>query len=115
MPNPKPKQNSTMLGAAGEHYVMCQLLRRQMIAALTPAGVPDADIIVSNRLGDRLSAVQVKARRDIGSDGGFRKGADRPTPVLGHPKQGRPPKCSRPATPSGSPSPGRRETTRTTI
>lgn len=30
--------NSTIVGAAGEHYVMCQLLRREMIAALAPAG-----------------------------------------------------------------------------
>ncbi len=63
--------NSTILGAAAEHYVMCALLRRNMIAALAPAGVPDADIIVSDRLGGTLCAVQVKARRDIGSDGGW--------------------------------------------
>ena len=66
-----PYVGSTMLGAAAEHYVMCQLLRRGMIAALAPAGVPDTDIIVSNRLGSALAAVQVKARRDIGSDGGW--------------------------------------------
>ena len=58
----KDKVNPTILGAAGEHYVMSQLLRRGMIAALAPAGVPDADIIVSNRLGSSLAAVQVKAR-----------------------------------------------------
>ncbi|TXM57563.1 hypothetical protein FV229_25590 [Methylobacterium sp. WL120] len=63
--------NSTILGAAAEHYVMCQLLRRGKIAALAPAGVPDADIIVSDRVGSALAAVQVKARRDIGADGGW--------------------------------------------
>jgi hypothetical protein len=63
--------NSAILGAAAEHYVMCQLLRRGKIAALAPAGVPDADIIVSDRLGSTLAAVQVKARRDIGNDGGW--------------------------------------------
>lgn len=69
---PKPDViNSTILGAAAEHYVMCQLLRQGKIAALAPAGVPDADIIVSDRVGSALSAVQVKARRDIGSDGGW--------------------------------------------
>lgn len=62
---------STLLGAAGEHYVMCQLLRRGMIAALAPIGVPNADIIVSDSLGDRLCALQVKTRRDKGSDGGW--------------------------------------------
>jgi hypothetical protein len=62
---------STLLGAAAEHYVMSQLLRRNMIAALAPAGVPDADIIVSDRVGSALAAIQVKARREIGSDGGW--------------------------------------------
>jgi hypothetical protein len=63
--------NATILGAAGEHFVMCQLLRRNMIAALAPTGVPNADIVVTDKLGDRLCAVQVKVRRDIGSDGGW--------------------------------------------
>lgn len=63
--------NSTILGAAAEHYVMCQLLRQGKIAALAPAGVPDADIIVSDRVGSALAAVQVKARRAIGADGGW--------------------------------------------
>jgi hypothetical protein len=63
--------NSTMLGAAGEHYVMSQLLRQNKIAALAPAGVPDADIIVSDRVGSVLSAVQVKSRREAGTDGGW--------------------------------------------
>ena len=62
--------SSTMLGAAGEHYVMCQLMRRNMIAALAPSGVPDANIIVSDRLGSALAAIQVKTRRALGSDGG---------------------------------------------
>lgn len=62
---------STLLGAAGEHYVMCQLLRRDLIAALAPAGVPNADIIVTNEIGDRLCAIQVKTRREKGSDGGW--------------------------------------------
>ena len=61
---------TTILGAAAEHYVMCQLLRRSLIAALAPAGVPFADILVSNHLGSALSAVQVKART-VGADGGW--------------------------------------------
>jgi hypothetical protein len=70
----KDGPNSTILGAAGEHYVMCQLLRRNMIAALAPTGVPNTDIVVTDRLGDRLCAIQVKVRRDIGSDGGWHMG-----------------------------------------
>lgn len=74
---------STILGAAGEHYVMYQLLRRNHIAALAPTGVPDADVIMTDRIGDRLCAIQVKSRRDIGSDGGWHmrqkhEGIDKP-------------------------------------
>jgi hypothetical protein len=50
---------------------MCQLLRRGMIAALAPAGVPNIDIVVTDRIGDRLCAIQVKTRTEKGSDGGW--------------------------------------------
>ena len=62
---------STVLGAAGEHYVMCQLLRRGLIAALAPVGVPNCDIVVTDDIGDRLCAIQVKTRVEKGSDGGW--------------------------------------------
>ncbi len=48
---------SSLFGAAGEHFVMCQLIRRGFVAALALAGVPNADIIVSEDLGHRLSAI----------------------------------------------------------
>jgi hypothetical protein len=67
-------KNSTTRGAAGEHFVMYQLLRRNMIAALAPTGVPNTDIVVTDKLGDRLCAVQVKVRREKGSDGGWHMG-----------------------------------------
>jgi hypothetical protein len=50
---------------------MCELLRRGYIAALAPVGVPNADIIVTDLNGGRLCSVQVKTRRDIGSDKGW--------------------------------------------
>ena len=62
---------STLLGAAGEHLVMSELLRRGFIAALAPAGVPNADIVVTDIEGARLCSVQVKCRRHLGSDGGW--------------------------------------------
>lgn len=62
---------STVLGAAGEHYVMSLLLRHGFIAALAPVGVPNCDIILTDDIGDRLCAVQVKTRVDKGSDGGW--------------------------------------------
>ncbi len=62
---------STLIGAAGEHYVMSLLLRHGFIAALAPVGVPNCDIIVTDDIGDRLCAVQVKTRIEKGSDGGW--------------------------------------------
>jgi hypothetical protein len=65
-----PSQAS-LLGAAGEHYVLSQLLRRSYIAALAPQGVPSADIVITDLVGQRLCAIQVKTRRDIGTDKGW--------------------------------------------
>ena len=50
---------------------MSQLLRRGLIAALAPAGVPNCDIVVTDDIGDRLCAVQVKTRNNLGADGGW--------------------------------------------
>ena len=50
---------------------MSQLLRRGLIAALAPVGVPTADIVVTDDTGERACAVQVKTRRELGTDGGW--------------------------------------------
>ena len=65
---------TSLTGAAGEHFVMSQLLRRGFIAALAPVGVPNCDIVVTDDIGDRLCAVQVKARNSTGADGGWHRG-----------------------------------------
>ena len=62
---------STLLGAAGEHHLMVELLRRGYIAALAPHGVPNTDIVVTDMEGSRLCSIQVKTRRELGSDGGW--------------------------------------------
>jgi hypothetical protein len=54
---------------------MCQLLRRGLIAALAPVGVPNTDIVVTDDIGDRLCAIQVKTRVEKGSDGGWHMSA----------------------------------------
>lgn len=63
--------SSTIVGAAGEYYVLSQLLRRGWIAALAPDGAPNMDILVTDVNNKRLCAIQVKTRRDIGSDKGW--------------------------------------------
>jgi hypothetical protein len=50
---------STLLGAAGDHHVMTELLRRGYIAALAPQGVPNADIVVTDVEASRLCSIQV--------------------------------------------------------
>ncbi len=65
---------TSLTGAAGEHFVMSELLRRGMIAALAPAGVPNCDIVVTDDIGQRLCAVQVKTRRGKGADRGWHMG-----------------------------------------
>ncbi len=62
---------TSLLGACGEHFVMAELLRRNMIAALAPQGAPNMDIVVTDVEGQALSALQVKTRRARGSDGGW--------------------------------------------
>jgi hypothetical protein len=63
--------DTTITGAAGEHYVMYRLLQRGLIAALAPTGVPKADIVVTDDIGDKLCAVQVKTRSKPGPDRGW--------------------------------------------
>jgi len=49
-----------MTGAAGEHYVLCQLLRHGFIAAAAPEGVAKMDIVAAAHDGTHLFSIQVK-------------------------------------------------------
>lgn len=64
-------KQSTLVAAAGEYYVLARLSLLGKIAAQAPRGVPNADIVVSSVAGDRLCAVQVKARQGKGADKGW--------------------------------------------
>ena len=63
--------STTIVGAAGEHHVLSQLLRRGWIASTAPDGAPNMDILVTDENSQKLCAIQVKTRRDIGSDKGW--------------------------------------------
>ena len=66
------KISSTILGAAGEHFVIAELLRRGVIAAKAPEGAPNMDIVTTDLEGNKLLAIQVKTRRDYrGGDKGW--------------------------------------------
>lgn len=62
---------SSLIGAAGQHYVLSQLLRHNWVAALAPEGVPNVDIIVTDIEGSRQFAIQVKTRSGKGADKGW--------------------------------------------
>jgi hypothetical protein len=66
---------STLVGAAGQHYVLSQLLRHGWIAALAPEGVPNVDIIATDTKGRSQFAIQVKTRSSRGKDGGWHMSA----------------------------------------
>lgn len=63
--------SSTIVSAAGEYHVLSQLLRRVWIAALAPDGAPNMDILVTDENSEKLCAIQVKTRRQIGNDKGW--------------------------------------------
>ena len=52
--------SSAALGAAGEYLVMSELLMRGYISALAPIGVPNIDILVTDRSGGTNFSMQVK-------------------------------------------------------
>jgi hypothetical protein len=54
------KVPTSLVGAAGEHYVLAQFLLRGFLAALTPRGAPLADILVHGD-GTPVAQIQVKA------------------------------------------------------
>ncbi len=61
------KISSVITGAAGEHFVMAELLRRGLVAAKAPEGIPNFDIVITDIDGERLAAIQVKTRREFKS------------------------------------------------
>jgi hypothetical protein len=63
--------HSSLIGVAGEHYVLSELLRRGFIAALAPTGAPNADIVVTDRDCAHLCSIQVKTRSGKGAEGGW--------------------------------------------
>ncbi len=64
-------KESTLVAAAGEYYVLARLALCGKIAAQAPRSVPNADTVVTSVDGDRLCAIQVKARQGKGSDRGW--------------------------------------------
>ncbi|HKY40326.1 MAG TPA: hypothetical protein VJN18_30540 [Polyangiaceae bacterium] len=60
----------SLVGPAGEHFVMYQVHARGMLAALTPRNLAYADVMTVAPDGSASALVQVKART-YGRDGGW--------------------------------------------
>ena len=63
-------KDSVLTGSAGEHYVLYRLLKRSLLASLSPANAYAADIIVFSPTMSVGAMVQVKTRTQ-GADGGW--------------------------------------------
>lgn len=50
----------TLLGNAGEHFVIAELLRRDVVAGLTPRNTPGIDILAT--VGGRSLSIRVKTK-----------------------------------------------------
>jgi len=64
----------TLVGPAGEHWVLYRLYREGTLAALAPPGVPEVDILVLDSPHAIVAGIQVKTRTK-GTDGGWHMGA----------------------------------------
>lgn len=62
--------SSTLIGAAGENFVLFQLLRRGLLAGQPPAGVADVDLLILDESANVITNLQVKTRT-YGSDRGW--------------------------------------------
>lgn len=63
MPTDRTALEKALVGPAGEHYVLYQLLRRGLLAAPAPERTPAVDLLVLSPDGETITAtVQVKAR-----------------------------------------------------
>jgi hypothetical protein len=60
----------SLVGPAGEHFVMYQAHMRGMLAALAPRNLPYADVMIIGADGSTSALVQVKTRTS-GRDGGW--------------------------------------------
>jgi hypothetical protein len=69
-----------LVGPAGEHYVLFQLYRRGVLAALAPPGTPIVDVLVlSPDRETKAATVQVKTRTGYQSGGWFMNPSMRPS------------------------------------
>lgn len=59
----KAKVNSTLVGAAGEHFVISQLLLQGLHAGLAPIGAKGIDILTMSADGEIGDRIQVKTSR----------------------------------------------------
>ena len=55
--------SNSITSAAGEHHVLCQLMRRDWIASLAPANAQNVDILCTDKNSKKHCSIQVKTRR----------------------------------------------------
>jgi hypothetical protein len=67
----RSRLEKSLVGPAGEHYVLYQLYRHALLSSLAPPGTPEVDVLVLSTDGESVAAaIQVKTRT-YGTDGGW--------------------------------------------
>jgi len=70
MTDPDSKIPTSIIGAAGEHFVLYKLFRQGLRAGRPPEGTPEVDLLILDEKHDVVISLQVKTRAR-GSDGGW--------------------------------------------
>ena len=65
---------TSIVGAAGEHFVLYKLFRQGLRAGRPPEGTPEVDLLILDEKQDVVISLQVKTRAR-GSDGGWHMSA----------------------------------------
>lgn len=74
MPRPlRTPLERSLVGPAGEHYVLFRLYQQGLLASLAPPGSPDVDILVLSPDQTVVASIQVKTRT-YGRDRGWHMG-----------------------------------------
>jgi len=69
---------TSLIGAAGEHFVLYKLFRLGLRAGRPPEGTPEVDLLILDEKHDVVTSLQVKTRAR-GNDGGWHMSAKHET------------------------------------
>lgn len=64
---PTPQWIKKLTGESGVHYVMAELLKRGILASMTPARFPEEDVYMVKKGSNKSAFIQVKSPHPLRS------------------------------------------------